>query len=32
VQGFILPGPPAPTEPQVGDGLEARADIPGEVD
>jgi hypothetical protein len=30
VQGFILPSQPAPADPQVGDGLVARADIPGD--
>jgi hypothetical protein len=30
VQGFILSGQPAPTAPQPGDGLVARADIPGD--
>lgn len=30
VQGFILPSQPAPAIPRPGDGLVARADIPGE--
>jgi hypothetical protein len=30
VQGFILPSQTSPTDPQVGDGLVARADFPGD--